>query len=169
MTGFLLAVFENSQDALAAARNAAESGHPAIDALCHKPIEGIAEHLSPPHGRPPIGSIMFVAALAGAVGGYFIQWFSAVVDYPIESGGRPLNSWPAFLLVPYEAAILLAGCVGILAWLWLCGLPKLFHPLFDAAIVERASQDRFILVFPDDSATSRWAKKSGLPLVEKAP
>jgi hypothetical protein len=164
----LLAAFEREEEVLAAARRASESGHPAMDVLCHKPVAGITEFLAPAHGRPPIGWIMFAAASTGAAGGYFIQWFSAVLDYPIDSGGRPLNSWPAFLLVPYEAAILLAGVVGVLAWLWLCGLPKLFHPLFDAAVVERANQDRFILVFPDNTATRRWAKGVGLPLTGEA-
>ena len=134
MTGHLLAAFENEEDVVAAARQAAESGHPAVDVLCHKPIEGITDYLAPPPGKPPIGWIMVIAAFAGAAGGYFIQWFSSVFDYPIDSGGRPLNSWPAFLMVPYEAAILLAGVVGVLSWLWLCGLPKLFHPLYDAAV-----------------------------------
>jgi hypothetical protein len=137
--------------------------------LCHKPVEGISAYLSPPHGKPPIGWVMVVAALTGAAGGYFIQWFSAVLDYPINSGGRPLNSWPAFLFVPYEAAILFAGGIGVLAWLWICGLPKLYHPLFNAAVVERASQDRFILVFPNDPKTRRWAKHHDFPLTEESP
>jgi hypothetical protein len=166
MTEPLLAAYENEEDVLAAARQASQSGHPAMDVLCHKPIEGITAYLAPPHGAPPIGWIMFGAAVFGAAGGYFLQWFSAVLDYPIDSGGRPLNSWPAFLMVPYEAAILLAGVVGVLSWLWLCGLPKLFHPLFDSSITERANQDRFILVLPGDAATRRWASRAGLPLGE---
>jgi hypothetical protein len=164
----LLVAFENEDQVLAAARRASESGHPAMDVLCHKPVAGITAFLAPSHRRPPIGWIMLTAASFGAAGGYFVQWFSAVLDYPIDSGGRPLNSWPAFLLVPYEAAILLAGVVGVLAWLWLCGLPRLFHPLFDAPLTERANQDRFILVFPDDAGTRRWAKAAGLPLDEAA-
>jgi hypothetical protein len=164
----LLAVFESENEVVEAARKASESGHPATDVLCHKPIAGITGFLAPSHGRTPIGWIMLGAAATGATGGYFIQWFSAVLDYPIDSGGRPLDSWPAFLLVPYEAAILLASVVGVLAWLWLCSLPKLFHPLFDATVVERADQDRFILIFPDDEATRRWAKAAKLPLAEEA-
>lgn len=165
----LLATFESEKEILAAARKASESGHPARDALCHKPVTGITAYLAPGHGKPPIGWIMFAAAAAGAACGYFIQWFSAVLDYPIDSGGRPLNSWPAFLLVPYEAAILSAGVVGVLGWLWLCGLPKLFHPLFEAQVAERANQDRFILVFADDAATRHWVKSAGLPLIEEVP
>jgi Protein of unknown function (DUF3341) len=166
MMGYLLAGFEDQDDVLAVARRAWQSGHPAMDVLCHKPIDGLCAYLAPPHGKPPIGWIMFIAAVLGAAAGYFMQWFSAVLDYPIDSGGRPLNSWPAFLLVPYEAAILLAAVVGVLAWLWFCGLPKLFHPLFDAPLTERASQDCFVLVFPDDPDTRQWAKGSGLRLVE---
>lgn len=155
----LLARFETPRSVLAAARAAAEAGVSAQDALCSTPVEGLFDCLAPPHRQKPIGWIMFIAGTLGAIGGYFMQWFSAVIDYPIDSGGRPLNSWPAFLLVPYETAILSAAVVGILAWIWLCGLPKLFHPLFAMPAVERASQDRYLLVFAADRKTTAWLKK----------
>jgi hypothetical protein len=122
-------------------------GMPADDVLSPIPLEGITRHLVPASGRTPIGWVMFLAGLFGAISGYGMQWYSAVIDYPINSGGRGLNSWPAFLLVPYETAILGAGVVGVLAWLWMCGLPRPYHPLFAADVVERASQDRYLLVF----------------------
>jgi hypothetical protein len=99
---------------------------------------------------------MFVAGAIGAAIGYFMQWYSAVIAYPIDSGGRPLHSWPAFLLVPYETAILAAGIVGLLGWMWMCGLPKLFHPLFAAEISQRAVQDRFLLVFHRNAVLANW-------------
>lgn len=147
MTGFLLAEFATAHETLAAAATAAAAGIPAEDVLSPNPLEGIAEHLVPRPARAPVGRVMFMAGTVGALAGYGIQWYSAVIDYPINSGGRGLNSWPAFLLVPYEAAILSAAIVGILGWLWMCGLPRPNHPLFAADIVERASQDRYLLVF----------------------
>jgi hypothetical protein len=60
------------------------------------------------------------------------------------------------MLVPYELAILLAAFIGILAWMWLCGLPKLYHPLFDIPIVERANQDRYLLIFATDPKARAW-------------
>jgi hypothetical protein len=156
---FLLARFKTPDTLLAAARDAAEAGVPAQDALCPNPVQGLFDCLAPPRRRAPIGWVMFVAGVLGAVGGYFMEWFSAVIDYPIESGGRPLNSWPAFLLVPYETAILSAAVIGVLAWIWLCGLPRLFHPLFAVPAVERASQDRYLLIFAGDAKTATWLKR----------
>jgi hypothetical protein len=147
VTALLLAEFATARETLAAAEKAACMGLPADDVLSPIPLEGITRHLAPGSGRAPIGWVMFLAGLFGAVAGYGMQWYSAVIDYPINSGGRDLNSWPAFLLVPYETAILGAGVVGVLAWLWMCGLPRPYHPLFAADVVERASQDRFLLVF----------------------
>lgn len=157
--GFLLADFATPSAVVDAARLAAEAGLPALDALCPTPVEGLFDLLASPRPHKPIGWIMFVAGTLGALGGYFMQWYSAVIDYPIDSGGRPLDSWPAFLLVPYETAILSAGVVGVLAWLWLCGLPKLFHPVFAVPAVERASQDRYLLIFAADHKTQMWLKK----------
>jgi hypothetical protein len=148
MSGFLLAEFHTAHETLAAAAKAAAAGIPAADVLSPNPLEGIEAHLAPGPDRAPIGWVMFAAGALGALGGYGMQWYSAVIDYPINSGGRGLNSWPAFLLVPYETAILSAAVVGVLGWLWMCGLPRLYHPLFAADIVERASQDRYLLVFP---------------------
>jgi len=147
MTGFLLAEFATAHETLAAAATAAAAGIPAEDVLSPNPLDGIAAHLAPQPTRKPIGWVMFIAGAVGALAGYGMQWYSAVIDYPINSGGRGLNSWPAFLLVPYETAILSAAIVGILGWLWMCGLPRPYHPLFAADIVERASQDRYLLVF----------------------
>jgi hypothetical protein len=159
MTGFLLAEFRNPEALAAAAELAARAGMPAEDALCPTPVKGLFRHLAPPHARKPIGWIMFAAGTLGAMAGYFMQWYSAAIDYPINSGGRPFNSWPVFLLVPYETAVLAASVVGILAWMWLCGLPRLFHPLFEAPAVERASQDRYLLVFAADARTKAWLRR----------
>jgi hypothetical protein len=157
MKAFLLAEFDSEEQATDAARIAADAGRAAQDVLSHKPVEGITQYLRPP-SRGPIGWVMFVAASVGASIGWLMQWYSAVFDYPTNSGGRPFNSWPAFLLVPYELAILSAGIVGLLGWMWMCGLPKLYHPLFSAPITARAVEDRYLLVFPADAALARWVK-----------
>lgn len=147
MSGFLLAEFKTPHETLAAAERAAIEGIPAQDVLSPNALEGITEHLAPRKPGGAIGWVMFTAGAFGAIASYGIQWYSAVIDYPINSGGRGLDSWPAFLLVPYETAILSAAIVGILGWMWMCGLPRPHHPLFAAHIVERASQDRYLLVF----------------------
>ncbi len=155
MSEFLLAEFDTAHETMQAARAASKAGHAAADALTPGPIEGINDHLMP-RGRAPVGWIMFIAGALGAIAGYFMEWYSAVIDYPVISGNRPLNSWPAFLLVPYETNILAASIIGLLAWMWLCGLPKPHHPLFDAVITERAVQDRYLLVFPYHASLAEW-------------
>ena len=159
MSRLLLAQFDRPETVLEAARGAAAAGFPAQDALCSTPVEGIFECLAPPCRKKPIGWIMFGFGVTGAIAGYFLQWYSAAIDYPILSGGRPLNSWPAFLLVPYETNILLASTFGLLAWMGLCGLPKLYHPLFDIPAVERANQDGYLLVFAPDPKIKTWLKR----------
>ena len=75
-----------------------------------------------------------------------MEFWSAVYAYPIDSGGRPLNSWPIFLLVPFEVGVLAAAVAGFAALLVLCGLPRLHHPLFDCDAIERATDDRYFLL-----------------------
>ncbi|HEX3946028.1 MAG TPA: DUF3341 domain-containing protein [Rhizomicrobium sp.] len=164
MSGYLLAEFVTARQTVAAARSAFEAKRAPEDVLTPNPIEGITEYLAPRRSRSPIGWVMFAAGVLGAAAGYLMQWYSAVVDYPIDAGGRPLNSWPAFLLVPYETAILSAAVIGILGWMWMCGLPKLFHSLFAAAVTERAVQDRYLLVFPDDVTLAQWVSTNLEPL-----
>lgn len=155
MSEYLLAEFDTAHETMDAARTASEAGHAAQDVLSHMPVEGIDALLAHPR-KPPVGWVMFIAGSIGAIIGYFMQWYSSAIDYPIISGHRPLNSWPAFLLVPYEINILAAAIVGLLAWLWMSGLPKPHHPLFYADITERAVQDRYLLVFPRDATLAAW-------------
>jgi hypothetical protein len=158
MSDFLLAEFSTARAATAAAQAAAEAGRPAEDVLSPIPLQGVAEHLSPPPSGKPIGWVMVAAGAIGAAIGWLMQWYSAVFAYPLNSGGRPLNSWPAFLIVPYETTILAACVVGLLGWMWMCGLPKLFHPLFAAPMVERAVQERYLLIFPSEDGLAPWLK-----------
>jgi hypothetical protein len=79
-------------------------------------------------GESPIRWPMLIAALSVAAVAYALEFWSAVYAYPIDSGGRPLNSWPIFLLVPFEVAVLAAAVAGFAALLFLCGLPCLHHP-----------------------------------------
>lgn len=93
--------------------------------------------------------IMLLAGIAGAGGGFFLQWYAAR-DYPLNVGGRPLNSWPAFVPITFELTVLTAALVGVLTLLCLAGLPRLHHPVFADPRFKRASQDRFFICIRAD-------------------
>jgi len=88
--------------------------------------------------------LVLAAGLIGAGGGFFLQWF-ATRDYPLNVGGRPVFSWPAFVPVTFELTVLTAALVGVGALLWLSRLPRLDHPLFALPVFARATQDRYFL------------------------
>lgn len=144
-----LVEYESEAEAIDAARRSADDGYPPIDIL--SPVQmAIPQDIPSLRQDNAIGWVMVIAGICGALFGYGIQWYSAVIDFPINSGGRPLNSWPAFLIVPYEAAILFAAIIGLLGWMAMCGLPRLYHALFQYDAAARAVQEKFVLVFPGE-------------------
>ncbi|MGO4707347.1 DUF3341 domain-containing protein [Microvirga sp. 2MCAF38] len=144
MNGPLLAEFRDPDALLAASRQVRENGHSILDAFTPFPVEGIADTIDIAPSR--IRGGMLVAGLGVAAFAYWLQWWSAVIDFPLNLGGRPLHSWPVFLLVPFEIGVLAAAVAGFVILLWRCGLPRLHHPVFGAVQFERASQDRFFLL-----------------------
>ncbi|MGO4572637.1 DUF3341 domain-containing protein [Microvirga sp. 2TAF3] len=144
MTPSILAEFADAGTLVEAARRAKDAGHQLVDAFTPFPVEGLAETFGVEPSR--IRWAMLVGGLALAIFAFGLQWWSAVHDYPLNVGGRPLNSWPVFLLVPCEVGMLVAALAGLVAFFRQCGLPRLHHSLFDVAGFERASQDRFFLL-----------------------
>ncbi|MGZ5702936.1 MAG: DUF3341 domain-containing protein [Burkholderiales bacterium] len=158
MSDVLLIEALDAEGLIAIAKAANEAGYPPCDLLTPHPVEGVDELLAPTPREHPIGWVMVAAGALGCAIGYVMQWFSATIDYPTLSGGRPLHSWEAFVLVPYETTILFAAVAGILGWMAMCGLPKLHHMLFAANISERASQDRYLVVIPFTAELLQWAR-----------
>jgi hypothetical protein len=144
MSAPLLAEFETPERLIEAARRIARAGHRPLDALTPFALPALAEVF--PSERSHIRWAMLIAGSAMAAVAYSIQWFSAVVDYPLDVGGRALNSWPVFLLVPFEVALLAAAVAGFATLLRESGLPRLHDAVFAVRDVERASQDRFFLL-----------------------
>ena len=141
----LLARFARGDALAGAAHKARASGYQPVDAFTPFPVDGLAEALEtrPPHIRVA----MFIGGAGVAALAYALAWYSAVIDYPIDSGGRPLHSWPTFVLFPFAIGILAAAISGLIAFFWQSGLPRLHHPLFEADGFERVSQDAFLLAF----------------------
>ena len=143
MTKVLLAEFAHVRALRDAADAARRCGYKLLDALTPFPVEDVAQMLD---GRPSkVRVFMFAGGLliaAMALGG---EYFTAVINYPYNAGGRPLNSWPAFMLVPFATGILGASIAGFIRFLVETGLPRLHYPLFAVEGIERATQDRFFL------------------------
>jgi hypothetical protein len=146
MTHLVVVEFATAAAMTNAATTAADRGRKPIDALTPFPVPEIWDLLTHRRKRP-VGWVMVVAGATAAGLAYFMQWYSATIDFPFISGNRPFNSWQVFVLVVFEACILVAGIAGFVAFARDCRLPALHHPLFAIPALERASQDRFFLVF----------------------
>jgi hypothetical protein len=139
----LLAEFDNPNDLTAAARQARAAGYRRMDAYSPFPIEELSEALGLRPTRLPW--LVLLGGLLGAAGGYFMQYYFSVHGYPLNVGGRPLHSWPAFIPVTFELTILCAGLTAVLGMLALNGLPMPYHPVFNVPRFALATNDRFFL------------------------
>jgi hypothetical protein len=139
----LLAEFDTPEQLVAAARQSRAAGYRHVDAYAPLHVEGLSEALELP--RTPIPLIVLLGGLTGCFGGFFLQLWIAKWDYPINVGGRPLNSWPSFIPVSFELTILLGAVAALLAFLALCRFPRPYHAVFNVPEFELASQSRFFL------------------------
>jgi len=139
----LLAEFAHARGLREAAEAASRRGFKLLDAFTPFPVEDVADMLNPRPSRVRVcmfaGGVLIAAM---ALGG---EYYTAVFDFPYNAGGRPLNSWPAFMLVPFATGILGATIAGFIRFLFETGLPRLHFPLFAVEGMERASEDRFFL------------------------
>lgn len=156
----LMAEFETAEEILHATRSAWRAGYRNLDAYSPYPVEGLARALGMRHSRVP--SVVLIGGLVGGGVGFFMEYWAMAVDYPLNVGGRPYNSWPVFIPITFELLVLVASFAAFLGMLFLNGLPKLYHPVFNVPGFERASQDRFFLCIEatdplfDREATARF-------------
>lgn len=139
----LMAEFEQPDDLMAAAHKAYEAGYRRMDAYSPFPIEELSEVIGFHHTRLPL--VVLVAGLTGAICGFLLQYIGLGIDYPLNVDGRALFSWQSFVPITFEGTILFAAISAVLSWILMNGLPKPYHPVFNAPNFERATQDRFFL------------------------
>lgn len=144
----MMAEFATADELVAAARRARAAGYRHAEAYAPFHVEGLAEALGFERNR--VALFTFLGGLGGGLGGYFLQWYSAVVDYPLNIAGRPFNSWPMFVPVTFEMTVLGAAFAAVLAMLIGSGLPRLRHPVFGARDFDLATRNRFFLCLPSD-------------------
>ncbi len=139
----LMVSFDDPEALLAGARAVREAGYQRIDAYSPYPVEGLSEAMQLRTTRLPW--VVLFGGIIGAAGGYFMQYYASVIDYPLNVGGRPLHSWPAFIPITFELAILVAAIFAVLGMLALNGLPQPYHPVFNVPEFELASRSHFFL------------------------
>jgi hypothetical protein len=138
-----MAEFKAPGDLVRAARVVHEAGYRKVDAYTPYPMEEVLDALHLHHSHVP--KIVLGGGLAGLAGGWALQYWTSVVDYPLNIGGRPLNSWPAFVVPAFETTVLLSALAAVVGMLALNGFPRPYHPVFNVPGFAAASRDRFFL------------------------
>ena len=148
----LLAEFGDQDALLEAARRARAEGYSHLDAYTPYPVDGLAEELGFRTTRVPL--VVLIGGILGGAGGYLLQVWLNVWNYPLNVGGRPLNSVPSWIIVTFELTILGAALFAVLGMLALNGLPMPYHPVFNVPEFALASTNRFFLLI--EAADSRF-------------
>ena len=140
----LMAEFEDVNTAITAAQSAYAAGYRKMDAYSPFPVEELSEAIG--FQKNGVALVCLIGGLLGCTGAFILQWWINTISYPINIGGRPLNSWPSFIIVTFEMTILFSGLSAVFGMLALNGLPMPYHPVFNVPQFDRASRDRFFLV-----------------------
>jgi hypothetical protein len=139
----LMGEFETPEQLLSAAKKAREAGYKRVDAYTPFPIEGLAEAIGTRRSWVPL--ITLIGGVGGGLTGFGLQYWVAAITYPVNIGGRSLNSWPAFIPVTFELTVLGASIFAVVGMLALNKLPQPYHPVFNVDRFRAASTDRFFL------------------------
>ena len=156
----LMAEFDGPEALLEATQRSFAEGYRRMDAYSPFPIDGLAEAIGFHKTRLPL--LVLIGGIVGCIGGFYLQYWVSVIDYPLNIGGRPLNSWPMFIPVTFELTILVAGLTAVLGLLALNGLPMPYHPVFNVERFQLATRNRFFLCIEsadakfDQEATRRF-------------
>ena len=140
----MMAEFDTPAALVEAAKRTYQAGYKRIDAYTPFPIEGLAEEIG--FHRDEVPLVVLIGGLVGGLTGYLMQYWMSAVAYPLNIGGKPYHSWPAFIVITFEMTILFAGISAVFGMLALNGLPMPYHPVFNVPRFTRASRDRFFLV-----------------------
>ncbi len=144
----LMAEFEHLEDLIHACELARERGFSRLDAYSPFPVHEISDALG--FRRSRVALITLIGGIIGCFSGFFMQYWMSAVSYPLNVGGRPLNSWPSFIPITFEMTVLFAALSAVLGMLALNGLPRPNHPVFNVERFAFATRDRFFLCIEAD-------------------
>jgi hypothetical protein len=139
----VMAEFENASRLVSAAREVRRRGYQKFEAYSPFPIEELSEAMRLPKNKLPL--IVLLGGILGGLTGYLMQYWITVWYFPINVGGRPLHSWPAYIVITFELTVLFASLSAFFGTLALCGFPMPYHPVFNVERFALASRDRFFL------------------------
>jgi Protein of unknown function (DUF3341) len=159
----LLAEFEKPDELIHAVRGARAAGYRKMDAYTPFPVEHLSEELG--FHRTALPLIVLIGGIVGCAGGFLLQYWISAIDYPLNIGGRPLNSWPAFIPVTFELTILIAALAAVLGMLGLNKLPMPYHPLFNNPRFALATRNRFFLCV--ESSDPRFNREATAKFLSK--
>jgi len=161
----VMAEFETVQDLVDAARRTVAAGYQQAEAYTPIPVEALNDILH--KKRTKLSRIVFAAGITGMASGFVLQYWTSVIDYPLNIGGRPDASWTSFIIPSYELTILFSALAAAVGMLTLNGLPRPYHPVFNVPRFARASSDKFFLVIEagdpkfDQTGTTRFLQELG--------
>jgi hypothetical protein len=139
----VMAEFESPEGLIEGADRAYASGYRRMDAYAPMPVEGLAEAVG--FTRNNVAKAVLIGGICGAVGGYTLLYWITNIAYPLNVGGRPLHSWPAYIPITFECMILLSALTALVSMLAMNRLPQPYHPVFNVPGFARASRDGFFL------------------------
>ena len=145
----LMAEFDSVDSVIAAAHRVHAAGYRKIDAYSPFPLEELSEAIG--FEKNGVALVCLIGGLLGGSAAYILQWWINTISYPVNIGGRPLHSWPSFIIVTFEMTILFSGLSAVFGMLALNGLPMPYHPVFNVPQFDAASRDKFfIVIFASD-------------------
>ena len=139
----VMAEFESPTALVNATRAVHDQGYKRVDAYTPFPIEELSDILHLHKNKLPL--IVLIGGILGGLTGYLLQYFVTVIYFPINIGGRPLHSWPSYIIITFELTILFAAAGAVFGMLAMNGLPTPYHPVFNVPRFALASRDRFFL------------------------
>src|ERR1019366_2998737 len=143
----IIAEFSSPADLTGAAEAARDAGYTQMDAFSPFPIHNLHEAVGMKStGLSSMSALVLIGGIIGGIGGFFMCWYANVISYPLNIGGKPFNSWPAWIPITFECAILLAAFAAVFGMLALNSLPMPYHPVFNVKRFDQASRDKFFLV-----------------------
>ncbi len=170
----LMAEFANPDDLVTAARQVRVAGYRKVDGYSPYPMESLIHELDQHHSWVP--TIVLGGGLTGFLAGYGLEYWSSVIEYPMNIGGRPFHSWVSFIPPAFETTILFASFGAVFGMLALNGFPRPYHPVFNIEeFAKSASNDKFYLVIEaadpkfDASKTAEFLKSLSATFVKEIP